>query len=427
VFQPFLAVVFAHHRPSRRRPVNVGAKGHPATNLEGLREALRGFQSKAVNMDNMDSMARRLEPIMTSMAKAVLASRPSDIDDFCYHFFASRLNTREPHQSRTSGQKLSVPPNAHSTETYFDSLGHGSDVDETPISGSLKQNKVAKRQYNYESTDEDDEVGCGIERLQFENDNLLNFNGEEIDFKLDTNVSETTSNQRGKSNTASSSTEDGIAAPDPSRFQETISIFSQLDIEDDLGSETPLIRSMQWKEGELQTSLVSGSLLSPEQEDALRAKVQVALGDARLKAIFDLWDTDQNGSVELMELVVGLHKFEKVTAEGSELKKASDALAGAGEAHKAELNLNEFAKLIVQFCEDNYGQPFNCMADHMLKVAQSSSERVVLATSSGGDISQMILDDEEDLQVMKETVKGMEESVVNSVKKIKTVRKVMFK
>jgi hypothetical protein len=375
-------------------------------------------------MDNMDSMAKRLEPIMTSMAKAVLASRPNDIDDFCYHFFASRLDAREPHRSRTSGRNAPAPPNALVTETDSDDLGDGFDVDETTISSSLKLDDSANRQYNYESTDEEDEVECGIERLQFDKDNLLKFNDEEIDLNLDTSLSEPPSKQRGKAHALTPAIDYEI---NPSSLQETTSIFSQLDIEDEAGNETPLVRSMQWKEDELQTSLVPGSLMSPEQELALKEKVQVALGDARLKAIFDLWDTDQNGSVELMELVVGLHKFEKVTAEGSELKKASDALAGAGEAHKAELNLNEFAKLIVQFCEDNYGRPFSCMADHMLNVSKSSSERVVLATSSGGDVSQMILDDEEDLQIMKETVKGMEESVVNSVKKIKTVRKVMFK
>jgi hypothetical protein len=67
------------------------------------------------------------------------------------------------------------------------------------------------------------------------------------------------------------------------------------------------------------------------------------------------------------------------------------------------------------------------MADHMLKVAQSTSERVLLATEGGEDVSKMIADDEEDIEMLRETVLGVQESVVDNVARLKTVYKVNFR
>jgi hypothetical protein len=172
------------------------------------------------------------------------------------------------------------------------------------------------------------------------------------------------------------------------------------------------------------------STIWDQDEAALLAKVDVATKDERMRQLFDTWDADGSGDVDLMELVVSLHKFSHVMEEGSDLKRASDALVNAtgnSTRQNYELSFVEFSQLIVQFCEESYGKSFAEMADHMLKVAQSTSERVLLATEGGEDVSKMIADDEEDIEMLRETVLGVQESVVDNVARLKTVYKVNFR
>jgi hypothetical protein len=380
-------------------------------------------------MDNMDTVARRLEPIMTSLAKAVLTSRPMDIDVFCHAFFARRLRSGEGQRNVAAARNSQS--SSHQVVTDL-SADRGDDEFEDDYRRSLvnlKLHNYPTGTPNHGLADGTEESADRGEQLQSDEGDVDSLRSKDGDFRPDMDLSYIPCGGPGGLEATTSFGDDGLTDMEHVLLRKAPSNFSQPDLEEETAHES-LIRSMQWKEGEIQTNLPPGTILSPEEEGKLKEKMDIAMNDPRLQTLFEVWDSDRNGNVDLMELVVGLHKFEKVTSEGSELKKASDALAGAGDAQKAELNVTEFAKLIVQLSEDLYGQPFKAVADHLIHVARCSSERVALAASRGFDgsgVSRMIQEDEDDVQLLRETVKGMEESVVNSVRKIKTVRKVMFK
>jgi hypothetical protein len=367
-------------------------------------------------MEATESMARRLEPIMTSMAKAVLANRPQDIEVFCYGYFADCLAKRESDLQSASSPK----GQAHRyQETPSRDTAEERAAAEVPCGRARLKTQRAARQ-NYESTDDEDDDSRAADALHSEDSGFEKLSqtfssGRDVSFKREGDGMSRTEDLDTVNLTGSESLSLAFSG----------SNLSQADLDDDPAHEAK-IRSMQWKDGEVQINPPT-VVLTPEQEQDIKEKTKLALDDPRTKSLFDSWDTDRSGSVDLMEMVVALHKFSMIAGEGSELKKASDALAGAGDIQKAELNFAEFARFVVQFAEETYGRPFGEVVDHMISVSTSTSERVVLASESGKDISLMVAEDEDDLQILKETVKGMEESVVNSVRKLKTVRKVMFK
>eukprot|EP00173_Palmaria_palmata_P002401 Plantae.Rhodophyta-Palmaria_palmata.ctg25398.p1 GENE.Plantae.Rhodophyta-Palmaria_palmata.ctg25398~~Plantae.Rhodophyta-Palmaria_palmata.ctg25398.p1 ORF type:complete len:212 (+),score=70.98 Plantae.Rhodophyta-Palmaria_palmata.ctg25398:22-636(+) len=172
---------------------------------------------------------------------------------------------------------------------------------------------------------------------------------------------------------------------------------------------------------------IEATELGKEKMERINKLTEDAKGDPRMKTLFDTWDADGGGTVDLVELVVAMHKFNRVMEDGSGLKRASKALLHNDDDESQELDILEFTRFIVNFCDEAYGKTFDEMAAHMLAVAGSSSERAALAVASGHeDIEQIIKNDEAEIEVLKETVRGVEASVVENISKIKTNRKVMF-
>lgn len=145
--------------------------------------------------------------------------------------------------------------------------------------------------------------------------------------------------------------------------------------------------------------------------------------DERMIQLFREWDGDDSGAVDFVELVIALHKFEHVSSAGVDIKVAADALVEFVESDtERELKLPQFAKVIVVFTRNLFGKPFDDVADHMLKVAGSTSEAAMLEAARGGDVSDIVALDKEELELMRETAKCVSVNVESNISKLRTTR-----
>lgn len=149
--------------------------------------------------------------------------------------------------------------------------------------------------------------------------------------------------------------------------------------------------------------------------------------DERMKSLFRAWDGDGSGAVDFVELVLALHKFEQVAHAGIDIQVASDALLEFVESDtERELKLSEFTRVIILFALNNFDADFEDVADHMLDVATSTSETAALQAKTGADTTEIEAADKAEEEFLRETVKGMEEQVTDSIRKLRTKR-VAFK
>lgn len=159
------------------------------------------------------------------------------------------------------------------------------------------------------------------------------------------------------------------------------------------------------------------------KNDELGEMVKQYEKDKRMIQLFEMWDGDSSGAIDFVELVMALHKFEQVAAAGVDIKVAADALVEFVESDtERELKLPQFTKVIVVFAKNLFDKSFDEVADHMLKVAQSTSEAAVLHAASGKDVSDIIAIDKEELQLMKETAECVSVSVENNICRLRTMR-----
>lgn len=145
--------------------------------------------------------------------------------------------------------------------------------------------------------------------------------------------------------------------------------------------------------------------------------------DERMKSLFRAWDGDGSGAVDFVELVLALHKFKQVANAGIDIQVASDALLEFVESDtERELTLSEFTRVIILFALNNFNADFDKVADHMLDVATSTSEAAVLQAKIGADTTELEAADKAEEEFLRETVKGMEEQVTDSIRKLRTKR-----
>lgn len=157
--------------------------------------------------------------------------------------------------------------------------------------------------------------------------------------------------------------------------------------------------------------------------DELQQKTQRYQNDERMKSLFRAWDGDDSGAVDFVELVLALHKFEDVARAGIDINVASDALVEFVESDTArELKLSEFTQVIILFCLNHFQKDFEEVADYMLAVATSSSEKAVLKAASGVDISEIVKADKEEQEILRQTMKGIESHVNDNIQKIRIQR-----
>lgn len=145
--------------------------------------------------------------------------------------------------------------------------------------------------------------------------------------------------------------------------------------------------------------------------------------DDRMVSLFRLWDGDDSGAVDFVELVMALHKFEDVARAGVDIKVAADALVEFVESDsERELKLPQFAKVIVVFAKNTFNKCFDEVADHMLKVAKSTSEAAVLQAARGVDVSEIEAFDKEEQKFVRETAQCVSVNVENNISRLRTNR-----
>lgn len=158
-------------------------------------------------------------------------------------------------------------------------------------------------------------------------------------------------------------------------------------------------------------------------ENELNEKTKLYQEDERMKSLFRAWDGDSSGAVDFVELVLALHKFKEVGSAGIDIQVASDALLEFVESDtERELKYSEFTKVIILFALNNFSADFEDVANHMLDVALGTSEAAVLQAKSGKDVSEIEAADKAEEEFLRETVKGMEEQVTDSIRKLRTKR-----
>lgn len=446
------------HTPIRRRSIRTLVGGY----LSG--QAFVGtMDGIGVEMyGELDTMSRRLEPIMTKLAKACLSSKPDDIDQFCYKFFANRLGIDPSaraelseggqRDSRKAAYGASGRPNPAATD---DDLDDHEAEEESDFTAALIRAKSRKNITRREPSDIDEDFSHGQTRgggnapVALDDDLDDDEAEEESDFTAAVIRSKSRKIIVRKKNYESSDDDGdngnslGSDVTTPGAGAGASLSPRDLDLADDDDSDYDeqckvmpgRVKSMNMGT-ETQAHEEDLRIVSPEEQARLTALALEAQSDPRMKVLFETWDADSSGSVDLMELVIALHKFNRVMEDGSGLARASDALIGSDvnmddgsgqEANGHELNMDDFTKFIVKFCDDAYGKPFSEMAAHMLSVAKSTSERAAMAAAEGGDASQIMADDEAEVEVLKEAIRGVEESVVDNIEKIKERRRVMFK
>lgn len=160
--------------------------------------------------------------------------------------------------------------------------------------------------------------------------------------------------------------------------------------------------------------------------DELEWETNNYANDSRMQSLFRAWDKDGSGAVDFVELVIALHKFERVAAAGIDIHVASEALVQFVESDtERELNLREFAKVIILFAHNNFQTSFEEVADHMLAVATGTSEEAVLMAANGEDVSELEAADKEEEEFLRLTAKGMADDISRNIRRIRTKR-VMF-
>lgn len=158
-------------------------------------------------------------------------------------------------------------------------------------------------------------------------------------------------------------------------------------------------------------------------EDELEKQVARYVNDERMVRLFRAWDGDGSGAVDFVELVMALHKFEIVASAGVDIAVAADALVEFVETDtERELKLPQFAKVIIVFAKNTFGKSFEFVADHMLRVALSTSEAAVLQAARGVDVSELEAFDKEEQKFVRETAQCVSINVENNISRLRTNR-----
>lgn len=333
----------------------------------------------------------RMEPVLTRLAKACLIEQPDDVEKFCCELLAKRIG-------------VSLVGELESSQTIVaESLA-------TSSKGRRAGAKNAPRTTVDEDLDDLDEEFAGAQLI-----NSLSCRGIKT--------------KQASFNTSDGDAENDDDAKSSLSNQTSLSQFARVDTGCDEGPGEYLknskVRSMAWSsEVDLaaENTLFSSSMLPDKQLEKLAEQYET---DERMSKLFEAWDGDGSGAVDLVELVVALHKFEEVATAGTDIQIASDALVQCDDSDDRQLQLPEFAKVIVMFCHHTFKKDFDEMAEHLLAVATSSSEAAVRQAATGIDVSELEAADKEEEAFLRETVKGMEEDVSNSIRCIK-MRKIRF-
>lgn len=317
-------------------------------------------------------ISEKLHQLFVKLATACLKEEPADVERFCLEWLAkSKGMILENQVALTRG--ASVAGDDDISEFVKDIQTA------RPATTRLQKRSKKEQHLSYESSNDEEEV----EEVQRVGSYQLN---------LDTNV-------------ITACTEEVLT-------QENGGALSAVNISED--------RLVQIESPHQECFLFSTRGISPEELDAKTDQYSV---DERMIRLFRFWDGDSSGAVDFVELVVALHKFEKVAEAGIDIQVASDALVQFVQSDTdRELNLVEFTRVIILFALNNFEKDFDEVADHMLAVATGTSESAVLKAAAGVDVSELEEADKEEEEFLRETAKCLEEDVSRNIERIRTNR-----
>ena len=156
---------------------------------------------------------------------------------------------------------------------------------------------------------------------------------------------------------------------------------------------------------------VAGAIVSEDMTAVVKEeeKSRKILVDKRMKALFDLFDTDGNGSVDFKEVVMGMYRLSEDLEDSS--KAAMVALFLFDENHSRSLDYEQFAKFIINIVAASPEHiEFDDVADAMTKAA---SEPVTITTDELLAIL-MLEETVQEVLDLQEAVEKHNESVAKS-------------
>lgn len=327
------------------------------------------FASITMNASSKSSeLTSNLESLLTMLAKECLINQPEDMECFCLELLAKRREMQlSPIVKLSRGLSLALDE---------DLLAVEDDIGAAQLSSTPAPQMVKPSQRAYHSSDESEE---DVRRVS-----SYHSNGSQFDVAEEFTAIDMEGTSRVK----------------------TAKALQESDVHD--------------LEDHNSCYLFSTEVISPEE---LQAKTRKYVTDERMKSLFRAWDGDDSGAVNFVELVLALHKFEQVAHAGIDIQVASDALLQFVESDtERELKLQEFARVIILFALNNFKKDFEEVADHMLEVANCTSEAAVLHAKTGRDTSEIEAADKEETEFLRETVKCMEEQVTDNIVRIRTKR-----
>lgn len=320
---------------------------------------------------SISEVTAKVEKVLTLLAKECLMKLPQDPEVFCMEFLSRKNNMQLLPTVRLNRSK--------STAADEDLQAIEEDIN-TGIRSDIGKRHVGPSRRAYQSSDESeqDDESAGVKRI-------TSYYSSECRFEA--------------------------ADEDDSDSGVYTRVKSAHPREDDMDSyHTP--RSVCY--------LFSKDKISDAELDDKTERYQ---NDERMKSLFRAWDGDGSGAVDFVELVLALHKFKQVANAGIDIQVASDALLEFVESDtERELKLSEFTRVIILFALNNFSADFEEVADHMLDVATSTSEAAVLQAKIGVDTTEIEAADKAEEAFLRETMKGMEEQVTDSIRKLRTKR-----
>lgn len=382
----------------------------------------------------LGKMTKELHQIFVWLAKKCLNERPDNVERFCADKLAARIDMRVVDGPPGLSREVSLLEKDNVAEFVKDIRlarpaskaqflnGGGGGVRKCGyVSSDDDDQDVAGATVDHEDGEDDEDDGASKSEIYVCDNKSLTYDSEELDDEDDVDVTDVDDDddddddddkvksvQSSRSSTPASSFTNGTSKHS-SKKTKIKNKNSSRNRNNHMHKSTPTRNN--------RVEFFNRDVFSAAELEAAGTRYE---NDERMKRLFAAWDGDGSGAIDFVELVIALHKFENVANAGVDIKVAADALLEFVESDtERELKLPQFAKVIVVFARNLFGKTFDDVADHMLKVATSTSEAAMLEAERGKDVSDIVALDKEELELMRETAQCMSVNVENNICKLR--------